>query len=165
MAVPVSVARCDNLARIDHEEPMNHEHHRKLERMYHAAPINRLLYHPTLTVTEGKTELVMPVKPEFFHAANATHGSVYFKALDDAAFFAVSSLVEELFVLTTSFNLYMLRPISEGTMTARGEVVHRTKSSFVAESVLVDGDGQPIARGSGSFVRSQIRLTPEMGYE
>jgi uncharacterized protein (TIGR00369 family) len=142
---------------------MNDEHHRKLERMYAAAPINRL-YEPRLTVTEGKTELVMPVKPEFFHAANAAHGSVYFKALDDAAFFAVSSLVEEVFVLTTSFNLYLVRPITEGTMTARGEVVHRTKSAFLAEAVLVDAGGQQIARGSGSFVRSQVRLGPDMGY-
>jgi uncharacterized protein (TIGR00369 family) len=142
---------------------MNHEHHRKLERMYAVAPINRL-YDPKITISEGKTELVLPVKPEFFHAASATHGSVYFKALDDAAFFAVSSLVEENFVVTSSFVVYLLKPISKGTMTARGEVVHQTKSAFVAEAVLVDSDGQQIARGSGSFVRTPIRLTPEMGY-
>jgi uncharacterized protein (TIGR00369 family) len=142
---------------------MNQEHHRKLERMYASAPINRL-YEPRLTITEGKTELVMPVKPEFFHAASATHGSVYFKALDDAAFFAVASLVEDVFVFTSSFNLYLLKPISQGTMTARGEVVHRTKSAFLAESVLFDGDGQQIGRGSGAFVRSPIRLSREMGY-
>jgi hypothetical protein len=35
------------------------------------------------------------VRPDFFHAAHAVHGSVYFKALDDAAFFAVASLVQE----------------------------------------------------------------------
>jgi uncharacterized protein (TIGR00369 family) len=142
---------------------MNDEHHRKLERMYASAPITRL-YEARMTVADGKAEVVLPVKPEFFHAADATHGSVYFKALDDAAFFAVSSLVEDAFVVTSSFNVYLLKPIAQGTMTARGEVVHRTKSSFVAESVLLDADGRPIARGSGAFVRSQIRLTPEIGY-
>ena len=75
----------------------DHEHFRKLERMYHAAPINQF-YRPVLTVGEGSAELEIPIRPEFFHAAAAVHGSVYFKALDDAAFFAVNSLVTEVFV-------------------------------------------------------------------
>ena len=29
----------------------------------------------------------MTVRPDFFHAAGAVHGSVYFKLLDDAAYF------------------------------------------------------------------------------
>jgi len=139
------------------------EHHRRLERMYHSAPISRL-YEPKLTIREGKTELVLPVKPEFFHAANATHGSVYFKALDDACFFAVASLVEDVFVVTASFTTYLLKPIASGEMRAVGEVTHRTKSSFLADAVVYDSEGQQIARGSGSFVRSQIKLTPEIGY-
>jgi acyl-coenzyme A thioesterase PaaI-like protein len=64
---------------------MQTDHFRKLEKMYHGAPINRF-YDPRLVIEKGRTELKIPIKPEFFHAANATHGSVYFKALDDAAF-------------------------------------------------------------------------------
>lgn len=139
------------------------EHFRKLERMYHAAPISRL-YEPRMTISEGKTELVLPVKPEFFHAANATHGSVYFKALDDACFFAVASLVEEFFVVTASFTMYLLKPVTAGDMIATGQVVHRTKSSFIADAVVHDSEGHQVARGSGSFVRSQVKLTPEIGY-
>lgn len=131
--------------------------------MYGAAPVNQL-YEPRLTISEGTAELVMPVKPEFFHAAGATHGSVYFKALDDAAFFAVNSLVEDVFVLTVSFNTYLLRPISRGEMRATGQVVHQTKNTFLAEAVLLDSEGRQIARGSGSFVRSQVALTAEIGY-
>ena len=143
--------------------PIDDEHHRKLERMYAGAPISRL-YEPKLTISAGKTELLLPVKPEFFHVAHAAHGSVYFKALDDAAFFAVASLVDEFFVLTASFTIYLLKPVTHGTMTARGDVVHRTKSAFVAEAVLFDSDGEQLARGSGSFVRSQVRLSPDLGY-
>ena len=36
-----------------------------------------------------------------FHAAGAGHGTIYFKMLDDAAFYAANSMVEEQFVLTT----------------------------------------------------------------
>src|SRR5437660_10506789 len=79
------------------------EHFRKLERMYAAAPINQY-FRPALTVSEGRAEVTMAVQSDFFHAARAVHGSVYFKAMDDAAFFAVNSLVSDVFVLTVTFN-------------------------------------------------------------
>jgi uncharacterized protein (TIGR00369 family) len=139
------------------------DHYRKLERLYHAAPINEY-YRPRLTVGDGRAELVIPVRPEFFHAAGAVHGSVYFKALDDAAFFAANSLVEDVLVLTASFNLYLLRPISAGELRATGRVVHRSLRVILAESELTDAHDRPIARGSGSFMRSEIRLGPEVGY-
>ena len=140
------------------------EHYRKLERMYASAPVNEY-YAPKMQVSEGRTELIIPVRPDFFHVAGAVHGSVYFKALDDAAFFAVNSLVDDVFVLTVSFTVYLTRPISEGEMKGTGRVVHRSRRLFVAESELVDSDGREIARGSGIFMRSTIPLSPELGYE
>jgi uncharacterized protein (TIGR00369 family) len=141
----------------------NQGHHRKLENMYLAAPINRL-YQPTIRVEEGTAEITMPVASTFFHAAGALHGSVYFKALDDACFFAVASLVEEVFVLTTSFTTYMTRPLTSGRLTARGRVVHAGKSLLLAEAVLVGSDGSEAGRGNGAFMKSRIALTPEIGY-
>ena len=139
------------------------EHFRRLERMYHSAPINQF-FAPKLVVSEARAEVSIPVRREFFHAAHALHGSVYFKALDDAAFFAVNSLLEDRFALTVTFNVYLVRPVSEGTILATGRVVHRSKRLYVAESVLVDSAGVEIARGSGTFMVSSIALTPEIGY-
>jgi uncharacterized protein (TIGR00369 family) len=140
------------------------EHFRKLERLYHqAAPINRF-YSPTLSVSRGAAELRIPVRQEFFHAAHAVHGSVYFKALDDAAFFAVNSLVTDVFVLTVSFNIYLTHPVTEGTLRAVGRVVHRSRALFLAESELRDSQERQVGRGSGSFMRSKIALTPDVGY-
>ncbi|HUI85507.1 MAG TPA: PaaI family thioesterase [Candidatus Binatia bacterium] len=139
------------------------EHCRKLEQMYLAAPINAF-YSPEIWVSQGEAEITIRVKPEFFHAADAVHGSVYFKLLDDAAFFAVNSLIEDYFALTASFTTYLLRPISEGVMKARGRVVYAGGRSFIAESVVMDGEGNDIARGSGSFVTSKIKLGADMGY-
>jgi uncharacterized protein (TIGR00369 family) len=133
------------------------DHFRKLERMYHAVPVNEL-YSPVLEISEGKTVLTMNVNKRFFHAANALHGSVYFKALDDAAFFAVNSLVEEYFVLTVSFNIYLLRPVSKGVLRAEGKVTARTSNLFTAESVLFVDNNRLVAHGSGSFMRSRVRL-------
>ncbi len=139
-------------------------HYRKLERMYAEAPVNGY-YRPRLTVSEGQAEVVIPIRPALFHAAGAAHGSVYFKAMDDAAFFAANSLVEDRFVLTASFTVYFLRPISDGEMRAVGRVVHSTRNQFLAEADLHDTGNNLIGRGSGTFVRSKIKLSPEMGYK
>lgn len=139
------------------------EHFRKLERMYHDAPINRF-YEPHLTVSPGSADIRLKIKPDFFHAASAVHGSVYFKLLDDAAYFAVHSQVLDAFVLTVSFNIYLVRPVSEGQLLARGRVVHASKSLFVAESELFDDKNRMIARGSGTFMKSQTGLSDVSGY-
>ena len=139
------------------------QHFRALEAMYQAAPINEF-YKPTMQVEEGEATIEIDVKREFYHAAHAVHGSSYFKMLDDAAFFAANSLEPEVFVLTTSFTTYITRPISEGKMIAKGKVVNRNKSQFIAEAVVYDQEGNEIGRGNGIFVRSKMRLIDAMGY-
>lgn len=139
------------------------EHFRKLERLYQAAPTNAY-FRPTLTVREGEAEVELAVRPDFFHAAAAVHGSIYFKALDDAAYFAVNSLVTDVMVLTVSYNLYFTRPVSEGVIRAKGRVVHRSWQLFIAEAELFDDQSRQIARGTGSFMRSTIALSPDIGY-
>lgn len=139
------------------------DHHRKLERMYLSAPVSKWMG-VGVAIREGEADITIPVRPEFFHAAGAVHGSIYFRAMDDAAFFAVNSIVEGHFVLTVSFNVYFLRPIDRGELRATGRVVHASQRLFVAASRLTDSDGRLIGEGSGSFVRSSLTLTPEMGY-
>ena len=93
---------------------MPRTHFEALVAMYDRAPINSW-FRPTLRIPEkGRAEIEMMVREDFYHAGRAIHGAVYFKALDDATFFAVQSLVTDLFVVTSSFQLYFLRPVSEG---------------------------------------------------
>ena len=73
------------------------EHYRKLERMYLNAPVNEY-YVPEIHISEGQAQVSIPVRRDFFHAAEAVHGAVYFKLLDDSSFFAANSLVEDVFV-------------------------------------------------------------------
>ena len=141
----------------------NSKHYRSLERMYLSAPIN-LFYRPTIMVSRGSAEISLEVRPDFYHAAEAVHGSVYFKMLDDASFFAANSLVDGVFVLTASYNIYLLRPITKGVITSTGRVVSRSRRVLVAEATLTDQDGKELARGSGTFMKSDIRLTAEIGY-
>ena len=140
------------------------EHFRKLERMYGKAPCNEY-YSPKLTISNGATVLVIPVQRKFHHSVDAVHGSVYFKALDDAGFFAVNSLVEDVFVLTVSFSIHLLRPVASGDMKAIGKVVQASKNMFIAEATLTNSEGEEIARGIGTYVRSKAPLSPDIGYE
>lgn len=139
------------------------EHFRRLERIYAKARINEY-YDPTLRVTDGAAELTIPLSPKMHHAADAVHGSVYFKALDDAAFFAANSLVPDVFVLTASFNLYLLRPVTTGSIHARGRVIQQTRRLILAESELDDDQGRRIAHGNGTFMPSSIQLDKMPGY-
>jgi acyl-coenzyme A thioesterase PaaI-like protein len=67
------------------------EHYKSLKKMYLSAPVNKI-YNPKIQVDNGTAEIEIEVNEKYFHSAGAVHGSVYFKMLDDAAFFAVSSL-------------------------------------------------------------------------
>lgn len=140
------------------------EHYRRLENMYRSAPCNDY-YHPGINISEGTAEIVIPIREAFFHAAGATHGAVYFKAMDDAAFFAVNSLVKDVFVLTVSFHVQFIRPITLGEMRAVGRVIYPSNRFYFAESIVYDSKGREIARGSGNFVKSNIPLAEQMGYK
>lgn len=142
----------------------NEDHYRKLEIMYLGAPCNAY-YQPKIHIEEGKAELRIPIRKELYHAAGAVHGAAYFKAADDAAFFAANSLVEECFVLTTNLNLYLERPILEGEIIGRGTVVFRSKTLINCEALLTDSEGNIIGRATASFfAKSRLPLTEEIGY-
>ena len=134
-----------------------------LQNMYLAAPINEF-YCPSIVVSDSEATIEIEVANKLFHSAGAVHGSVYFKMLDDAAFFAANSLEREVFVLTTSFTTYLTRPTSSGTLRSVGRVVNRNKSQFIAEAVVCDSTGSEVGRGSGVFVRSKLPLSEVRGY-
>jgi uncharacterized protein (TIGR00369 family) len=144
---------------------MNDEKHfRSLENMYLAAPINQI-YKPQITVSYERAEIEIEVTKALFHSAGAVHGSVYFKMLDDAAFFAANSCVPGTFVLTTSFTTYLTKAIASGWMKSVGKVVNQTKSQIIAESIVYNGEGVEIGRGSGIFVIGKQLLVDVPGYE
>lgn len=145
----------------------NVTHYRKLENMYlKGAHINTAFYETTtMVVSEERAAITLTVSSKYFHAAGAMHGSVYFKLLDDAAFFAVQSLVEDVFVLTTAYNIHMLRPVKSGLIRSEGTVQFKSKQLFVAESKLFSHEGKLLAFGSGEFAKSKITLSSDIGYQ
>lgn len=139
-------------------------HYRALERLYASAPINGK-FDSRLEITgAGLSRLHFNVREEDFHAAGAAHGTIYFKMLDDAAFYAANTLATDRFLLTTSFNLHFTKPVRAGEVIAEGKWVSGKRRVFVAESRLIDAEGDEIGRGTGTFMRSHIALSGLPGY-
>ena len=139
-------------------------HFAALEALYASAPVNAL-FPSRLTITgEGRSRIEFTVDERVHHAAHAAHGTIYFKMLDDAAFYACNSLVTDRFLLTTAFNLLFTRPLKAGPMIAEGRWVSGRRRVFVGEARLVDANGEEAARGTGTFMRSSIPLAGLPGY-
>lgn len=139
-------------------------HFRALESLYRHAPVNRLFESRLEIAGPGVARIAFEVDERHFHAAGAAHGTLYFKMMDDAAFYACNSLVSDRFLLTTAFNLNFTRPLRGGPVVAEGRWVSGKRRVFVGEARLLDADGEEAARGTGTFMRSHIPLSSLDGY-
>ncbi|MFT5822943.1 MAG: hypothetical protein ACI8ZM_004200 [Crocinitomix sp.] len=134
-------------------------HFEQLIKMYAKAPIHDFYKNITLEVADKKSTVTLPITSNFFHAGMSTHGSVYFKLLDDAAYFACQSVIEDYFIVTTNFNISLLRPITKGTITAIGEMDFTSKQLFTATAELFDERGRLCGKGQGQFMKSKLQLS------
>lgn len=139
-------------------------HYRALEALYASAPVNALFESRLEIPGEGQATIRFTIDERVHHAANAAHGTIYFKMLDDAAFYAANSLVSDRFLLTTAFNLVFTQPLRSGPVVAEGRWVSGRRRVFVGETRLLLPDGEEAARGTGTFMRSHIPLSSLDGY-
>lgn len=139
-------------------------HFRSLEALYRAAPINGSFRSDLKIIAPGRSEIRFEVEQSSFHAADAAHGTLYFKMLDDAGFYAANSLISDRFLLTTAFNLHFTKPMRGGEARAEGRWISGKRRVLVAEARIIDSDGEECARGTGTFLRSHIALSSLPGY-
>jgi uncharacterized protein (TIGR00369 family) len=138
-------------------------HHRRLENAYHAAVIHERIP-MRLEVRDGAARVHFTATTDFHHAARSTHGSLCFKMLDDAAFFAVASREAERFWPTARFEVEFLRPVGTGPLVAEGRIVEMDRRRAEAAAEVRDEDGTVVARGSGTFARGRARWADADSY-
>lgn len=143
--------------------PTVNQHHRGLERAYAAAPITRWMG-TAVRVGDGVATISLPLRADFHHPAAAVHGSIYFRLLDDAAYFAANSRVPDVLVLTGSFTVHFFRPVTDGVIHAEGQVLRESSRVLVADARVLSEEGALLAHGIGSFMRSDVRLLDLPGY-
>ena len=139
-------------------------HFRSLEALYRSAPVNRQYRSELAIVGPGRAKIRFAVDESSFHAAGAAHGTLYFKMLDDVAFYAANSLISDRFLLTTAFNLHFTKPMRSGEAIAEGRWISGRRRVLVAEARILDAEGEECARGTGTFLRSHIALSSLAGY-
>jgi uncharacterized protein (TIGR00369 family) len=135
-----------------------------LESLYRHAAINGLFRSEIEIPEQGFARIRFDIDETMFHAAGAAHGTVYFKMMDDAAFYACNAMVSDRFLLTTAFNLNFTRPLKPGPVLAEGRWVSGKRRVLVGEARLIDAEGEEAARGTGTFMRSHIPLAGLPGY-
>ena len=140
-------------------------HLRALEALYGSAPINRLFESHIALPEPGRSRIHFHVAESSFHAAGAAHGTLYFKMLDDVAFYAANSLISDRFLLTTAFNLHFTRPMRAGEAIAEGRWISGRRRVMIADAHIIGPDGEEAARGTGTFLRSHIPLSGLSGYK
>ena len=139
-------------------------HYRALEELYRRAAINAVFPSEIEIPEEGVCRIRFDVRPELFHAAGAAHGTLYFKMLDDAAFYACNSLITDRFLLTTAYNPLFTKPMKDGPVIAEGRWASGRRRVLVGEARLLLPSGEEAARGTGTFMRSHIPLSGLPGY-
>ena len=88
---------------------------------------------------------------------------MYFKALDDAAFFAANSVVPDRFVLTARFEIELLAPVTSASLRAVGRLDRQDGKTIEASATLHVGD-ELVARGRGLFIAAPIALAEVPAY-
>tara|TARA_B100001093_G_scaffold495956_1_gene541047 strand:+ start:1122 stop:1565 length:444 start_codon:yes stop_codon:yes gene_type:complete len=138
---------------------MTDAHYKKLENIYLNANLNKKIYSNTeIIISKNYSEIKMPIKEDYFHALKAIHGSVYFKMLDDAAFFAAQSEVEDYMLLTTNFNITFKMPVPNGYIKSIGTLCSGSEKEFTAESIMYNSKNEIVAFGNGIFKKSKISI-------
>ena len=136
---------------------MSNKHFDKLVNMYENAPINKI-FNPNIKISLGKSEISILAKSDFFHSANSLHGSIFFKMLDDAAYFAAHSYIDDCILVTASFSIDFIKPVASGIIKSIGQVDIRHENKIKAQSFLYDQKNVKVAFGKGVFVRSKFPL-------
>tara|TARA_B100001057_G_scaffold199260_1_gene199897 strand:- start:1297 stop:1728 length:432 start_codon:yes stop_codon:yes gene_type:complete len=138
---------------------MTDVHYKKLEKIYLNANLNKNIYSNTeIIISKNYSEITMPIKEDYFHALEAIHGSVYFKMLDDAAFFAAQSVVKDYMLLTASFNVSFKMPVSNDYIKSIGTLCSVSEKEITAESKMYNSKNELVAFGNGIFKKSKISI-------
>lgn len=139
-------------------------HFERLTRLYQKAPIHDFYKNISIEIIDKSCSISLPIDSRYFHGGMAVHGSVYFKLLDDAAYFACQSQVHDFFILTTNFTISLTRPVVDGILTAKGTFTSSDGVVFKGIAILTDSNGKLCGKGEGEFRKSKTALSEIADY-
>ncbi|MDR0275845.1 MAG: PaaI family thioesterase [Burkholderiaceae bacterium] len=102
----------------------------------------------------GHSELRFAPRPQHCNSFGVAHGGAVMTLLDITLAAAARSVQPESGIITIEMKTSFLRPapvISGMALTARGHLLHRTRSMAFAEGAVFDAQGNLCATASGTF--------------
>ncbi|SIT71135.1 PaaI family thioesterase [Edaphobacillus lindanitolerans] len=102
------------------------------------------------TLEEGDVELRLPYKPELDNVRSTVHGGVYMSVLDTVMGLFIRSLGYD-DTMTIQMQTQFLKPLVGGAMTARAELINKTRSTVLLEGRLYNESGELIGHATGTF--------------
>ncbi len=99
---------------------------------------------------EGQSEIRYTPEAEHMNSFNVTHGGAIMTLLDVSMATAARSIDKALGVVTIEMKTSFMQP-ARGNLTAKGRLMHRSKSMAFTESTLFDLDGNACAHATGTF--------------
>jgi len=99
---------------------------------------------------DGESELRFTPEPEHLNSFNVAHGGALMTLLDVALATAARSVDKTMGIVTIEMKTSFMQPAT-GTLTARGKVLHRTRSTAFTEGTVYDAQGRACAHATGTF--------------
>ena len=99
---------------------------------------------------DGESELRFTPEPEHLNSFNVAHGGALMTLLDVALATAARSVDKTMGIVTIEMKTSFMQPAS-GALTARGKLLHRTRSTAFTEGTVYDAQGRACAHATGTF--------------
>ncbi len=113
-------------------------------------PFVDLLGFELLQFDDGCSVLAYEAQPEHLNSFEVVHGGVVLSLMDVAMAVAARSVQKDMGVITIELKTSFMRPAT-GRLTAKGELMHRTRSMAFTQASIVDAQGQLCAHATGTF--------------
>ncbi len=127
-------------------------HRFTMDQWISCAPFERLLNMTIESADRGKAVLSMPFVLELAQGAGLMHGGALVSLADTACCMAVKSLLSpQVHFATIDMQSRFLHPVTQGTVTARAEVLRREDRRLVTEATVYNEEDQAVMSFRATF--------------
>ena len=99
---------------------------------------------------DGQSELRYLPEDSHLNSFNVTHGGALMTLLDVTMATAARSVDKTMGVVTIEMKTSFMQP-ARGQLTAKGKLLHRSKTMAFTEGTVFDAQGNPCAHATGTF--------------
>jgi uncharacterized protein (TIGR00369 family) len=123
-------------------------------------PFVKMMGMRLVSCTGGKSVMRCRVRQVLKNSGGTLHGGVLGTLVDMSVATALRSVLPLTSRMTTvEYKVNLLKPVSEGTVTAHGSVIRLGKTIAVGSTEIRNDAGEPVAFGSATFYILNIRAS------